>query len=332
MTTTAVDSSAGAVQGWGIQNRLLGFQPTAGPSTFTGPVPEAEVRKMIGFEVAEGTLESTIITPQGVTHLTDETRKVMVRVETGKMFGVFGTKSYQRHGYNPWLTDELKRMTGHDGLGIASAGLMNDGGKAWVQVRTPQTCYVEGVEFYPFVTAGTSIDGTLATTYQTGAYLAICGNVLSSAADKRVKIRHSSKSMTSPKRAQVADVLGLLHQVEEAFTAQVQAEVRVKVSDKVYAAFVESLTAPKGDSVRTVLKAERAREELMGLWNDERVAQWKGTAFGVVQAVNTYNHHVRDVRNVSRDERNTLAMVKGERHKEDAATLVRLQGIMSAMA
>ena len=38
---------------------------------------------------------------------------------------------------------------------------------AWVQVKMADTLSVAGVEFRPFLTATTSMDGSIATTYQT---------------------------------------------------------------------------------------------------------------------------------------------------------------------
>jgi hypothetical protein len=55
------------------------------------------------------------------------------------------------------------------------------------------------VEFRPFLTATTSLDGSIATTYQTGAQVVFCDNTLSTAlnsADTRVKVRHSANSLT----------------------------------------------------------------------------------------------------------------------------------------
>jgi hypothetical protein len=40
---------------------------------------------------------------------------------------------------------------------------------AWVQVKMADTLSVAGVEFRPFLTATTSMDGSIATTYQIGA-------------------------------------------------------------------------------------------------------------------------------------------------------------------
>ena len=85
-----------------------------------------------------------------------------------------------------------------DNLHIGSAGLLRGGAVAWVQVEMADTLTAAGAEFRPFLTATTSLDGSIATTYQTGAQVVVCDNTLSAAlhsADTRVKVRHSANSL-----------------------------------------------------------------------------------------------------------------------------------------
>jgi hypothetical protein len=57
--------------------------------------------------------------------------------------------------------------------------------------------------------------------------------------------------------------------------------------------------------------AESKRDTPDRLWrSDERVFPWRGTAFGVLQAVNTYSHHHQAARG-SRVQRNMLKAVTG---------------------
>ena len=59
--------------------------------------------------------------------------------------------------------------------------------------------------------------------------------------------------------------------------------------------------------------ADRKRETLAALYREDgRVSPWTGTAHAVLQAVNTYEHHVRPVRGCSRAERNMLRTVTGD--------------------
>jgi len=55
----------------------------------------------------------------------------------------------------------------------------------------------------------------------------------------------------------------------------------------------------------------------------------KGTAFGVVQAVNTREHHLATVKGATRTERNMLRSVKGEWQALDADTLGTLTKVLA---
>ena len=80
---------------------------------------------------------------------------------------------------------------------------------------------------------------------------------------------------------------------------------RVEVPDRVWSTFLDEYTPIPAQKGRSRTIAEKTRAELERLWShDQRVAPWKGTAFGVHQATNTYLHHYATVRNVGRAERN----------------------------
>jgi hypothetical protein len=65
-------------------------------------------------------------------------------------------------------------------------------------------------------------------------------------------------------------------------------------------------------------------------WLSTRVAPWAGTAFGVVQAVNTYAHHEQTVRGAERAERNMLRTVTGAVDQLDRATLTTLDRVLGS--
>lgn len=80
---------------------------------------------------------------------------------------------------------------------------------------------------------------------------------------------------------------------------------------------------------RARTSAEKKRDGLSRLWNhDARVAPWKGTAWGVVQAVNTWTHHEQTVRGAARTDRNMLRAVDGTTDTLDRATLTTLRKVL----
>jgi hypothetical protein len=81
------------------------------------------------------------------------------------------------------------------------------------------------------------------------------------------------------------------------------------------------------------------RQALTQLWDyDPRVAPWKNSAFGVVQAFNTWHHHeqnglsgdTHDARRHARADRNALRAITGETEKNDAEIMRVLADLVGA--
>jgi hypothetical protein len=59
------------------------------------------------------------------------------------------------------------------------------------------------------------------------------------------------------------------------------------------------------------------------------VSPWAGTAHGVIQAVNTYEHHEAIVRGAPRPERNMLRTITGDFGRLDQNTLSTLTKLLA---
>jgi phage/plasmid-like protein (TIGR03299 family) len=271
---------------------------------------------------------------------TDPTRKHVVRpgkstadVETGPvLLGTF-KQGYRIHDYDEWLIGNVEQIlhTSAGELQIGSSGLLRGGAVAWVQFETPETHTVAGVDFRPFITAATSLDGSLATTYITGGQLVVCDNTLSAglgSANSKYKVRHSSNSLGQIEV--VRDALGLVFETTEDLMSEIYELANTSVSDRIWKRFLDEVAKVPTTDGRSKTLAVNKREALEGLWaTDARVAPWKGTAYGVVAAMNTYDQHLANVRNISRPERNALNMVKGEFEKNDAHTIATLNKVLA---
>lgn len=290
---------------------------------YPGAIPVADVeRRLFNWVGREAAVQA--VTPEGDT-VEAEGRKAIIRSDTNAVLGIFKS-GYRIHQYQEWLVDNVATLLDAD-LHIGSAGLLRGGGVAWVQIEMADTLDVQGVEYRPFLTAATSMDGTLATTYQTGAQVVVCDNTLSAAlgdADaQRVKIRHSVNSIG--RIGEVREALDIVHGVAEDFEAEVQALLNQKVTQSQWDEFVDAYTG------KAVAKEGRGKTialnkagTLHRLWNhDERVAPWKGTAWGVVSAVNTAVHHEFTVKG-DRAERNAERAITGKVHEQGAKTLALL--------
>lgn len=297
---------------------------------YKGAVPISAVRKrLFGWQGVEAPVSYTL--PDGRT-ITDETRKVIARSDTGAALGVF-RDSYVIHQYDEWLIRNVEAILDAS-LAVGSAGLLKGGAVAWVQVEMEDTISTpQGVEFRPFLTAATSMDGSLASTYQTGAQVVVCDNTLSAALGEvtsRIRVKHSKRSMG--RIGDVREALNIVHGTADAFAAQVAALCEQAITDKQFADIVALYTAPSDpESKNGQTIQERRTDELGSLWaNDERVSPWRGTAYGVLAAINTHTHHVATVRGASRAERNAERMVSGDVDKMDAGTMALIQQVLSA--
>lgn len=192
----------------------------------------------------------------------------------------------------------------------------------------------EGVAFRPHLLAAAAHDGSLSTTYQRVVTNVVCDNTMSAALregtrhGQRMKVKHSSRSLGRLTEARQA--LGIVHTIADDFARQVAELTAAKVSDGAWSRFLDSLIQLPPEPGRSRTMAENKREVLQRLYrHDERVAPWAGSAWGVVQAVNTMTHHEGIVRGVSRAERNAQRAVTGGADKLDRETLERLNAVLA---
>ncbi len=241
------------------------------------------------------------------------------------VLGIF-KQGYQPHQPREWLIENVQLLVG-GALDVGSAGLLRGGAVAWLQVEeTDNMITPSGVEYRPFITAATSFDGSLATTYKVGVTVVVCDNTMAAALNEKsaeVRIRHTRWSHLNEKA--MRDTLGIVEQAGASFASDVERLTNWTVTDREWELFLNSLCPIDPESKRGATLNTRKQEQLRHLWiDDPRVQAWAGTAFGVVQATNTWAHHVQVTHQTSRVERNMLRSINGTTDKSDAATLSRL--------
>lgn len=340
-TQTLIGYTAKRGQAWHYRQSAQGAES----NHYEGAIPVGDVhRRLFHWEHAEGDVSSTVITADGVSTITDPTRKAIVRPvgtfgpqDRGAILGLFKS-GYQVHAFGEWLLDEVANILDAD-LHIGSAGLLKGGAVAWVQIEMADTISTpEGVDFRPFLTAATSVDGSLSTTYQTGAQVVVCDNTLAAAMGAkdgdRVKIRHSRNSLG--RITEVREALNIVHGTADAFAAEVAQLTATEVTGAQWQAFLDAIApqpvAGSAKTTRAASLADRKRDELNTLWrSDLRVSPWQGTAFGVLQAVNTHAHHYGTVKGMTRPERNMTRMVEGKWAALDADTMATLRKVLATV-
>lgn len=259
-----------------------------------------------------------------------EGRKALMRSDNGYVMGIHG-EGYQGHDYSEWLIHNLSRLVGESSK-FANAGLLRFGAVAWVQIEMPENVKTaSGVEFRPSILAGTSFDGSLATFFKPVVTNVVCDNTMSAAMSEGgaiYRLKHTKNSSFVLADAQAA--LDMLSATAETVTAQIDALTAVPVSDKEWSEFVTAhVPVADGAIKRSVTRAENIRTALTGLWRtDVRVAPWNGTAWGVVQAVNTYNEHMATMRgSTQRFERKMMRAIGDDMRNDDRATIATLSTI-----
>lgn len=254
------------------------------------------LRRLFDWEATE----SPIYVPKGKEFVVVPGRKAILTSDTGEVLGVF-KDGYQMHQYKDWLLDNVGMIL-DDELGIGSAGLLKNRAQAFVSVEVPESIVTpEGVEFRPNLLASTSFDGTLATTYKRVVTIVVCDNTRDAAlseSGQQFKVKHSRNSGMRIRDAREA--LAIVHTMGEDFAKEIKRLTSWKVTEKQFMQLLDlSVPVPEGEDAakRGITMAENKRAKIINLYhNDERVAPWKGTAFGVAQAWNTYNTHDAQVR------------------------------------
>ncbi len=161
----------------------------------------------------------------------------------------------------------------------------------------------------------------IADKYQT-AISALDDSIAQLKKCKAYTVRHTANSSLRLQDARTA--LNVVHTMADDFQRELEALLSQKVSDKHYEKFVAKyVPTPEKDAQQAITRAENTRSILRNLWtNDERVTPWKGTAYGVLQAVNTYRHHFRPTRGGTvLAERNYLDALTGKTGAADIEAL-----------
>jgi phage/plasmid-like protein (TIGR03299 family) len=295
------------------------------PNLFDGPVPMDRVHTLLASWTPKTTRvldEEDVIEliKQGhagadlIRMITEScregTHKLVKADDNNDRLGLVGVDSVL-HTYREWLTDTVTECVG-DEAQISSAGLLRNRAQAWVQIERPETAVgPAGVKFSPYVTLSTSLDASMATQINQNTTMTICDNTLSVTRGQGLSFKHTSGS--SSKLGVYRGVMSAIMQGEHDFRAVLERLLAEQVSDDAFDKFVAALVPIADDDLPAKkTRSNRKRQQITDLYRtDERVAQWKGSAFGALQAVNTWDQHMSRLVNrtgVEMDDTNLRAM------------------------
>lgn len=295
---------------------------------YADAIPTTDVRtKLFGWNA----VEVAVYADFGDRKLEIPGKKALVRDDLGIVLGVPSEK-YAVHQYNDSLVSGVEKIIGGD-LAISAAGYTGNGAKAWISVSLRDTVTTaEGVEFLPFLNAIGSHDSTISTSYKRSVLNMVCNNMIGQLRREKtntVKVRHTVHSALHLETAQQA--LAILAQTEDDFSRQVRELCEQEVTATEWAKFVETYVPLAEDAQpgRSRTLVENKREGLHSLYrSDERVAPWAGTAWGVLQAVNTYDHHFATVKGAERAERNQERALTDYYDDLDSKTIATLNRVL----
>lgn len=342
-TNTLIGNTDNRGTAWHYRAELQGDEHNHYP----GPIPVEHVqRRLFDWEAVSRPvaveLPANLLT---MTHLNEfdvparwvtmPAKQAICRSDTDAVMGIFAT-GYAMHQYDTWLLTTVADILDDD-LSISSAGLLREGAIAWVEVSVPESITTpEGVTFRPNLLATTSFDGSIATTFKRTVTDVVCDNTRDAAlreSGQTYKVKHSrhSHAQLAPAR----EALAMVHTIAEDFADDIARLCSITVTDADWGRFLDASVSREdqfGKPLvgRALTFADKKRETLQRLYShDDRVAPWRGTAHGVLQAVNTYEHHEGMVRGASRAERNMLRTVTGDFGRVDRTTMEQLESVIS---
>lgn len=345
-TNTLIGNTAHRGNAWHYRATMQGAES----NHYTGPVPVADVQRRlfhwqaesrpVAVEVPADFDTMTHISADGhpVRWAVIEGRQAITRSDTadGSVLGIFAA-GYEMHQYDAWLLNTVATIL-DDSLSISSAGLLRGGAIAWVEVSVPDSIETpEGVVFRPNLLATTSFDGSIATTFKRTVTNTVCDNTRElalSEAGQAYKVKHSRYSQV--KITEARDALAMVHTLADEFAAEVAQLCRIEVTRPQWDAFVKHIVLQGKDDAAATKRSRTMAEAKIATLNklyrhDQRVSPWAGTAYGVIQAVNTYEHHEGTVRGATRADRNMLRTVTGDFGNIDRGSWASLSKVLQTV-
>jgi phage/plasmid-like protein (TIGR03299 family) len=336
---------------WLNQNVLVGFTKERGnawhykaslqgtePNHYEGAIPIEDVKRRLFFWNA---VEAPVFvriedntSELGYKYIEQTDRKAVVRNDNWDVLGMFKA-GYAIHQYEQWLLGTVADIIDDSDLRIGSAGLLKSGGVAWVSIELPETINTSvGFQVRPHLLATTSHNGSLATSFLTVCTAVVCDNTLTTALNEggaKHTTRHSKHS--GFKLQSVRDALGIVHTLADDVVGEIERLSAVTVTNTQWDEIVNRIV-PINTTIdvrpQAVSRAKNKQEEIRSLYlHDPRVAPWTGTALGVLNAFNTYQHHSVG-KDDTRVERNALNALTGKASEFDQYVLNVLNDVVFA--
>ena len=303
-----------------VTRRLFNWQPKTVTVAYLEPCDVADAQFITAAGQAVRIIES------------QSERFGLLRDDNDYDLGVF--KSAKHHPYQKTLIQDAERLTGTI-LGVSSAGLLAKGGRAWVEFSLPETLHDDksGFDYRPNIVKADSMDGSMSIVTARTINATVCDNTLScnlleaKASGVLFKRKHTAGNFDLQDER---DALGILEETDTAFLSELHQLIAQDVTARQLDKVMDILMPMPAEGTPNT-KRTNQRDRWMSLYtSDPMCAPWKGTAFGVVQTDNTYQHHHATVaKTVSRSERNTWRAIQGKQRESDQRVVAALEAVLA---
>lgn len=253
--------------------------------------------------------------------------------DTGHCFQAGVGEGYTIHDYTElieWLAALVDAGAGDVEIGCAMA--LGHKEQAMVQIRPPEGVVIGGDKILPWLAAHSSLDSSWATGIKACRTRLVCdntGRMIMGEGNPVYKIKHTKNSKL--RLAEAREVIGIMFESIDVMAEEIDRLQNTSLTDPQFQMVVDRTVPIKGDDGnplegRAKTIAESKRETLARLWvQDPRVAPFRGTVWGAVQAHNTAVTHEFTVRGASsgitRTDRQAINTVNGRIDQVDAETI-----------
>jgi phage/plasmid-like protein (TIGR03299 family) len=307
-----------------VNERLLNWRPR-----------RAKVAYLVQCDVEDAVLIGKDGLPYRVVE-TQQDRIGVLRDDNDYDLGVFGSGALHPP-YQQTLIAQAEKLTGTT-LGISSAGVLQQGARAWVEFSVKETMVdpKSGFGYRPNLVHADSMDGSIAYTKAMTVHATVCLNTLrrnlleSKEAGALVRRKHTSGILDPRKDADERTALGILEQVDTEFLADLHKLLAIEVPRAKQIELLDIIVPVHGDMTeRSLTLANNKRDSIIAMEKDSMVEPWIGTAFGEVQRYSTWNHWKAPAKGTGRWERNAWRDIMGKTADADLAVVKALESVLA---
>jgi len=184
------------------------------------------------------------------------------------------------------------------GARYESAGSLQEGKKVFATMVIEKPLVIEGDAHIPYLIMASSHDGSMATRALLSPVRVVCMNTLRLAlaqSHRTFTIRHTASAPAAIEEAR--RTLGLTFQYYDEFEEEVRVLMAQPVTDKKFDELVEAVWPIDLENLKGNSRVEKKRDTVKSiLLRDPTVSPWRGTAWGALNAFNTYDQWHSPVR------------------------------------